>query len=189
MRLHSQRGATLIIGLVMLVLLTLLGVTAFNTSSSQFRVIGNMQYQAEASAAAQSAINQIISKGSYFIEPTTSPTAIEIDINGDGIPDYPVAIAPPCLLSAVAITISELSPANADDLKCLGGITGEHTGIMGQAAGASQSECARVMWRVTATVTDPLTRATAQITEGISVRMDRALANAYKNDAARRCAP
>jgi len=185
----KQRGATLIVGLVMLVLLTLLGVTAFNTSTSQFRVVGNMQFQSEATAAAQAALNEVLSKGSYFIEPATAPTSRAIDINGDGLGDYTVALSPPCLLSAVTITVAELNPAIEDDLKCLGGVVGEHTGVMGQATGAALSECSRVMWRLNASVTDPFTKARAEIIEGAAVRMDRILADAYKNDAARRCNP
>ncbi|MDP1527391.1 MAG: hypothetical protein Q8M20_16415 [Rhodocyclaceae bacterium] len=186
MRLH-QRGATLVIGLIMLVMMTLLGVSAFNMSTSYFRVISNMQFQAEATVAAQAAVNEIVSKGSYFTDPSTAPTSSQIDINGDGNPDYTVTLAQPCLLSAVAITVSELSPANADDLKCLGTAVGKNTGIMGQNTGAAPSECARVSWRVTATVNDSFTRAKTEVTEGVAVRMDRSIADAYKNDSARRC--
>lgn len=185
--LHPQRGATLVVGLIMLVLLTLLGISAVNTSSSYFKVIGNMQYQAEASAAVQSAMNQVLSHGNYFTDPTTAPSSIGVDINGDANSDYTVTIVRPCLLSAITITISELSPENSDDLKCLGSAVGRNTGVMGQNTGAAASDCSRVTWRVTATVSDPLTRATAQLTEGASVRMDRTLADAYKNDAAHRC--
>ncbi|OHC71306.1 MAG: hypothetical protein A2045_07325 [Rhodocyclales bacterium GWA2_65_20] len=185
---HSQRGVTLVIGLIMLVLLTLLGMSAFNTSTSYFKVIGNMQHQTVAGAAAQSALDQVLSHGAYFTEPTTAPTSIDVDINGDGnANDLTVTLTQPCLLSTVTITTSELSPTNTDDLKCLGTAVGKNTGIMGQSLGGSASECARVTWRVTATVTDDLTRATAQVTEGASVRMDRTLADAYKNDATRRC--
>lgn len=182
-----QRGATLIIGLIMLVLLTLLGISAFNMGTSHFKVIGNMQYQAEAGAAAQSAMNQVLSHGSYFTDPVSAPTALGVDINGDGSADYTVALTQPCLLSAVTITVGELNPTNADDLKCLGSAVGRNTGIMGQNLGGAASECARVTWRVTATVTDPFTRATAQITEGAAVRMDRTLSDAFKNDSTRRC--
>lgn len=184
---HAERGATLVIGLIMLVLLTLLGMSAFNSSTAYFKVIGNMQYQAEAGSAAQSALDQVLSHGAYFTAPTTAPTSIGVDVNGDGDTDYTVALTQPCLLSTVTITTSELSPTNADDLKCLGTAVGKNTGIMSQNLSGGASECARVTWRVTATVTDSLTRATAQITEGASVRMDRTLADAYKNDSTRRC--
>lgn len=176
---YKQRGATLIVGLIMLILLTLLGISAFNTSTSHFRVIGNMQYQAEASACAQSALNEMLSHGVYFTDPTTTPASLTCDINGDGTTDYTVTLVQPCVLKSVPILLSELSPTSADDLKCMGSAAGKNTGIMGQNTGAAASECARVTWRVTANLNDSFTRAATQITEGTSVRMDRAVADAY----------
>ena len=182
-----QRGATLVIGLIMLVLLTLLGMSAFNTGTAYFKVIGNMQYQAEAGSAAQSALDQVLSHGAYFTDPSTAPTSIGVDINGDGNADYTVALTQPCLLATVTVMTSELSDTNADDLKCKGTAGGKNAGVMGLGGSGSASECARVTWRVTATVNDSFTRASAQITEGTTVRMDRTLADAYKNDSTRRC--
>lgn len=187
---RRQRGATLLVGLIMLVLLTMIGLAASNTSTSYFRIISNSQYQAEASTAAQSALNQVMSHGNYFIWPATAPTEISVDINGDGAGDYTVALTQPCLLSAVTITLSELNDLTLfDRLQCKGSAPITNSGIFSQNVGSKASECSRVTWRVTATVNDhDITKAVAQITEGASVRMDRMLADAYKNDSTRRCA-
>lgn len=185
----TQRGATLLVGMIMLVLFTLLAISAFRTSTAYFRVVGNMQHQSEAIAAAQSALNQVLSKGTYFITPATSPTSIDVDINGDTVTDYTVAIVPPCLLSTVAIKVTELNPKLADDLKCLGSAVGKNTGLLSVQAGGTLSECSRVQWRVVASVTDANTGANARLTEGVAVRMDRTVADAYKADASRRCNP
>lgn len=187
--LHRQRGATLIVGMIMLVLLTLLGLSAFNTSISYFRVIGNMKYQTEASTCTQSALNQVLSHGAYFNDPTTAPLSYSCDINGDNSTDYTVALTRPCVLKSVPILLSELSVSVADDVKCMGSGVKANTGVMGQNTGAAPSECARVTWRVSASVSDPLTKASTQITEGASVRMDLSLANIYAANAAFRCAP
>ena len=96
----SQRGATLIIGLIMLVTLTLIVSTAFTLSSSNLKSVRNMQLRNEAIAAANLAIEQVIS--SPF---TNSPTAetISVDINNDGTKDYNVAIATPvCMRASIA---------------------------------------------------------------------------------------
>jgi hypothetical protein len=45
---HRQRGATLFIGLVMLVVLTLFALSAFQTSSTNLKTVGNMQEREEA---------------------------------------------------------------------------------------------------------------------------------------------
>ena len=58
---HQQRGNTLMVGLVMLVLMTLMAVSAINTTSTNVQVVGNAQFREEANAAAQQAIESVIS--------------------------------------------------------------------------------------------------------------------------------
>ena len=40
---RRQRGATLVIALIMLVLLTLFAVSSLNTANTNLRIVGNMQ--------------------------------------------------------------------------------------------------------------------------------------------------
>jgi len=96
----SQRGAALVIGMIMLVLITLMLITALNLSTTNFKSVGNMQFHEEAIAAANQAIEQVIS--SAF---TTAPTAedINVDIDNDTVTDYVVHIAQPqCVLATQA---------------------------------------------------------------------------------------
>ena len=51
-----QRGISLVLGLIMLVLLTLLAISAFQASNVNLRIAGNMQVRQETLAAAQTAI-------------------------------------------------------------------------------------------------------------------------------------
>jgi zona occludens toxin (predicted ATPase) len=97
-----ERGAALVVGMIMLVLITLMLITALNLGITNFRAVGNMQFRDEATAAANQAIEQVIS--SPF---TTAPAAesINIDINDDGSADYVVAIAvPQCILASQAFS-------------------------------------------------------------------------------------
>lgn len=82
---RAQRGATLVVGLIMLVLVTLMVTSAFMMSTGNLKAVGNMQFRNEAVAAANRAIEMVLS--SPF---TDAPTAemIEVDIDGDGNPDY-----------------------------------------------------------------------------------------------------
>lgn len=96
----SQSGATLIIGLIMLVLITLIVLGAYTLSSSNLKSVGNMQVREEAVAAANLAIEQVIA--APF---TDAPTAqeINIDIDKDGANDYLVAVdAPTCIKAVIA---------------------------------------------------------------------------------------
>lgn len=184
---QNQRGTTLLVGLIMLVLLTLIGLSAINSSTSNLKVVGNMQYQQEVLGAAQVSINKVLSKGSYFSDPSTAPTSDTVDVTGDGTADYTVALAQPCILSTRDILVAQLNLTIADDLLCLSSATLKNAGIMGQQTGAARSDCAAVTWRLTASVNDPSTKAKVSLVEAARQRMDRILADAYKSDPTKRC--
>ena len=71
-------------------LITLLVVSAFTLSSSNLKAVGNMQARDESVAAANQAIELVVS--SAF---TDAPVAqeVNVDINKDGTTDYTVEIA------------------------------------------------------------------------------------------------
>ncbi|NJD32779.1 MAG: hypothetical protein FIB04_12950 [Gammaproteobacteria bacterium] len=80
------------VGLIMLVLITIMLLAALALGSANFRSVSNMQFREEAVAAANRAIDQVIS--SNF---TADPVAeeIQVDIDNDGTNDYVVQIAQP----------------------------------------------------------------------------------------------
>lgn len=97
---RSQRGSTLVIGLMMIVLITLIVVNAFTLSASNLKAVSNMQVHEEAIAAVSQAVEQVIS--SPF---TNGPVAqsLNVDIDKDGNTDYTVAVAVPvCARATVA---------------------------------------------------------------------------------------
>ena len=51
-----QRGATLLIALLVLVLIMMLGITAVSTSNTQFKLAGNIQFEDGALNNAESAV-------------------------------------------------------------------------------------------------------------------------------------
>lgn len=97
---RAQQGATLIIGLIMLAVITLMVVSAFNLSTTNLKSTVNMQRRAEALAAGNKAIEQIIS--SPFMN-APSVDQINVDINQDGVNDYVVNIAAPACISATRV--------------------------------------------------------------------------------------
>jgi type II secretory pathway pseudopilin PulG len=94
---QAQRGAALVIGLIMLVLVTIMLLAALTLSTSGFRSVTNMQFREEAIAAANRAIDQVISSN-FTADPTSEE--IEVDIDADGDTDYTVAIDEPQCVSA-----------------------------------------------------------------------------------------
>lgn len=183
--LSAQRGATLAVALVMLTLMTLLAVTAINMSTGNLKIVGNMQYQQEATSAAQAAVNQVLSRAAYLTQPANSPGQITVNVNGH---DYTVQVSRPCLKSAAVITIADLSSLPPPEAaRCRTSSAVSNSGLLGQNPGGMPSDCSRVVWEIRATVNDPTTSAQAEIVEGASMKMDRILADVYKNDAAMRC--
>lgn len=145
---RRQRGATLIIGLIMLVLITLIVVNAFTLSASNLKSVGNMQVREEAIAAANLATEQVMS--SPF---TDAPTAqdINVDINNDGINDYVVAVEAPTCIRAVV--------ASAPGRSQIGFSTG---------GGGSTWH---TEWDINSRVTDTASGASVQIRQGVRVQI------------------
>lgn len=94
-RAASQAGMTLLIVLVMLVLLTLFALTAIKTSTVGLRVVGNQQTQRQMEAAAQNAIEQVLSSPTSF-GPAASARSIAVS-------GFSVSVAAPtCIYAAPA---------------------------------------------------------------------------------------
>lgn len=138
----AQRGVTLVVGLIMLLILTLFAVSAIRLSSANLRTVGNMQARAEATSAAQTAIEQTMSE----IESFTAPAArndLAIPVNGT---DYIVDVdAPVCVLAEP---------------------------VLGNSHENSALALQDTYWDVTATATDERTGASVRIHQGVRVRLD-----------------
>lgn len=104
--LSRQTGATLVVGLIMLVAITLLMISAFSLSGGNLKAVGNMQFRNEAIAAANMAIEQTININFVAINPADYPTTVDIDIDQDDTTDYVVTLKVPLCLKAT------LAPAN-----------------------------------------------------------------------------
>ena len=69
-----ERGAALLVGLVLLLVMTILGVSAMNTATLELTMAGNAQAQDEAFQAAETGIDMAISRGAFStLESTTIP--------------------------------------------------------------------------------------------------------------------
>ena len=125
---RGQRGISLVLGMIMLVLLTLLALSGFQASNVNLRIAGNMQVRQETLAAAQTAIEQVLSTPA-FVDPATPPAAIAVALNGAS---YTVNFTPaPACKSVVDIPSEDLDPANPTDFVCIpsGALPGASSGI------------------------------------------------------------
>lgn len=174
---QCQRGMTLIMALIMLMVLTMLALTSFNLGKANLHIVSNMQQRDEAIAAAREVLEETISTTRLFENPTNvllNPCGVAntrcVDTNGDGTPDLTVVLSPPTCVMAQAILNSDLNVGVAeDDLECTVGSGNDAMGTVGSASGASL--CANSVWDVTAQATDNVTQAQVQVTQGIAVRV------------------
>lgn len=163
-----QQGATLTIAMIMLVLLTLFVLAAINMTSINYKIMGNEQTRNEAMAAGQMAIEQVAS--------TNFPAApiaqtVSVDINGDGVADYSVALPKPVCQNSIPIKLVELDVTKSGDIPCFGSGVSPAPGVpMG---GVGNSLCANTQWDVPARVTDPTTNTGIDVTihQGIGQRV------------------
>lgn len=76
---RAQRGATLLVSLTMLVVLTLFAVSGFNMSSVNLKIAGNFQQKRNVELSVQQAMEQAISNIATF---TPAPAVQSITVNG-----------------------------------------------------------------------------------------------------------
>ncbi len=146
---RRQHGIVLLMGLIMLVVMTLIAVTAINLSTTGIQVVGNSQFRQEAVAAGQMAIETVVSSSAFM---TAAPAVQSIDTNMDGNPDFTVTFAP------------------APSCQYYVPIDPTQSGIPKECFGSLANVCFWTIWDITAVVTDVSTGTTGasiSITQGV----------------------
>ena len=78
---HRQSGAALIVGLVLMLVLTILGISGMNTATLELTMASNSQSQQAAFQAAETGIDIPMATGAFT---TVAPTALPLTALGDG---------------------------------------------------------------------------------------------------------
>lgn len=186
MMVHAQRGATLVIALIMLVLLTLFALSALNTSTTNLKMVGNMQAQTEALNAAQQGIDTVISRTDFVTTPAAAVVnpcgaANQLCMDKDGNPTTnlanayyttkisgaPFDTAKPACIQVRPIKTTELVYTITEDQPCFVGAK-QQFGTAGATSG--DSLCAASVYQITAETTGA-NGATASITQGVGIRI------------------
>jgi hypothetical protein len=171
----QQHGATLLVSLIMLVLITLLAVISFKLGKGNLQIVGNMQQRNQAQSVAQGAIEQIISSAQFTTTPTNAITnpcggvanTACVDIDGDAVTDVTVAVTPTCVSTQI-LPVNALDFNNPEDVGCLVG-AGQDFGVVGGAT--NNSLCASTLWDIQAVATDPLNNAQFTVHQGTAVHV------------------
>lgn len=150
--LSRQSGATLVVGLIMLVSITLLMISAFSLSGGNLKAVSNMQFRNEAIAAANMAIEQTININFAAIDPANYPESIDIDIDQNNTTDYVVSIKAPLCIKATLAPVNPLA---------LSGINSNVT----------NSSDYLTLWEIEATAQNQATGASVVAKQGISKQL------------------
>lgn len=176
---NRQSGTTLLVAMIMLVLITLLVINSVNLGSGSVQTVSNMQFRNQATAAAEEALQDVISNKRFFETPSTvfttacngSYNAKCIDSNSDGVTDVTVTLTPdPTCVQARVMTNAELDMTSEDDVNCA---TPPAQEAFGMGAPTNNSECARSMWEIRAQASDAVTQANVVATQGVSVTVPK----------------
>lgn len=152
----SQRGATLIVSLIMLTLITVLVTSAFSLSVTDVQSVNNRQLRDESVAAANKAIEQLLS--SPFTD-APAGEAIDVDINNDGKIDYTVNFAAPKCVSANELAGSSVPPSSLS---------------LGSAFAIATSSYYQTVWDLDGSVLDVATGTSVRVRQGVRVLLTKA---------------
>ena len=165
-----QSGAILLVSMIFLAVLTLIVVSAIKVSNVNTKVVGNMQAQREADAAAVHAIEATISTD-FTSMPTASTMSVDINDSGKPGSSYAVSVPAPSCAGIKPIKLSDLDATNSEDQPCYASGAAQNTGIVGSGVGGN-SLCSNSNWEVNATATAPGSPAPAPVVhQGIAVRV------------------
>lgn len=177
-----QQGAVLFVGLIMLILITLLAVSAIRLAKTNMLIAGNEQFQMEAENAANYHLDQALNTDKFT---ATQLTAVQNTLpafdgsNASSSQQYNVTVPAPKCKRYRYLKKSELVETGnnvpLDNIACFGGTGGSGITIVVDAASLNDNSlCATSLWEMTADVDVPSTGTKAQIAQGVEMRIDYA---------------
>ena len=170
---RRQRGLVLIMSLIMLVVLTLLAVSAIRLSTVNLRTVANAEARHQALSTAQRAIDCLLSSNfssnvAGVVSGTCAGTYAESGKN------YTVVVARPCLVRSAPVLNVALNLADPVEKTC-------------QKGSSAFSQCSDTVWQLRATSSSGWFGASIAITQGTGIRMDNGQVTVFANDASYRC--
>ena len=179
---RSDRGVTLIVVLIFLLLITMFSVSAMRASTTNLRVTQNMAARQEATGAAQAGIETTISTPAFQAASAAVATTVNVDIDGDNVNDYAATVTPPATCSKIRALKNIELPRNAATglpttawIRCdsgqAGGAGGVGTGLIegGTATVTGLSFCVETYWNLSAAVADARTGTNVTVNQGVAV--------------------
>ena len=170
---QRQRGVTIVIAILFLLILSIFAVSSFNSGTTNTRITGNMIARQESHASAQLLIDNTLSSAAFANDPSSvAAETFPVDMTGDGTADYTAKLAPaPTCHRVRAIKNLELDGESDLDLPCLKGSGPPPLDSDSPDPTVDNSSCANTEWNVRAAVVDEVTGASVAINQGVGVRV------------------
>jgi Tfp pilus assembly protein PilX len=179
--LRRQRGVTLLVSLIMLVLITMLAITVFKLGKGNLQIVGNMQQRKQTLAAAQQAIEEVVSRshGKDFTQtpadavdsPCTTANTTCMSINGSGTNDVTTTVKVTCESVRVLSEAPNSTDLNWNDANDRGCFQGQQQAYGQTGVDTGSSICAASLWDIQATATDATTNSQITVDQGTQVRV------------------
>ena len=167
---RRQQGMTLVVALVMLVVLTLLVVSAIRFGNINLRIAGNAQSDAEAASAVQVGLETMVNKinASANISSLTNET-VSVSTGGR---TYTVTVTKPSCLFNKPINNTDLDPTKTSDRACFETTDTEKLVTHTNTLTTVPTACKDQQWDVQASVNDSdKSGAKTSMLQGVSVRV------------------
>jgi hypothetical protein len=175
-----------VVGLILLVLMTIVTMVAFNMGRNSLQVVDNMQQRNQAQAAAQFALDQAVSALAFSDTPSSvfpsneyCPSGVSagsnglcVDVNGDSKTVVTVQLSPQPVCVSAAPAVLNLS--NPEDQACAIGGGG---GSLGKTY--TTNACYNTLWDVSAVASEAVSEAHVQVIEGVTLRKQKDVVATY----------
>lgn len=186
MRRTHQVGATLVVSLIMLMVLTMLVVSAIRFGNINLQIAGNTQAEVEATSAAQVAIETTIQDEvipaenldaigtTKYVDPADDPDG-KGQISTGGIA-YDVTVAAPSCLFSKVVKNEDLDPTLDTDIPCFESPDADKFVDASGGLTTTPSACNDQQWNLQADVNDPGTGVQLSMVQGLEVRVSAGVA-------------
>lgn len=172
---RAQRGITLVVSLIMLIVLTLLVVSAIRFGNINLRIAGNAQAEAEAAASAQVGLEKTLALMDAAAKPS-DVNAQNFTVSTGGL-SYTVAVTKPACVFSRNIFTTELDPTKTADKPCYEGAPTDPIFDSDGKPIPQPSACKEQQWDAQSSVADT-SRSGAKVTvlQGVSMRVSAEVA-------------
>jgi Tfp pilus assembly protein PilX len=165
-----QSGITLVVSLIMLVVLTLLVVSAIRFGNINLKISGNAQAEAEAAAAVQVAVEKMMGEvvGAVKVDLVPAQPAMQVST---GASTYSVNVQKPVCTLSKSIRNTELSNSKPADLPCFGNNDQQDQVDANGKVIQAPTTCKSQQWEIKAALTDSPSGAQISMLQGVALRV------------------